>query len=314
MAHQLIVGAGAVGTGTALHLAAAGHDVTVVTRSGSGPSHEHIRLVAADATDADRLTELATGAHAILNCANPPAYDKWAEQWPPLAAAMLIAAERVGARLITMSNLYGYAAGSSPMRATDPLDPPTANGRIRVEMWQRALAAHEAGRVRVAEVRASDYVGPGLGETAHLGDRFVPRLLAGKTARVLGDPDAPHSWSYIDDVCRTLATVATDDRALGRAWHVPTLPPRSVREMGVEFTTAAKASPAKVSRIPRGALRAVALVVPLFRTLLEMAYQFDAPFEIDAADTTETFGIEPAPLPDQIAATLAAYSAAPVAA
>lgn len=313
MAFHLVVGAGAIGSGTALLLAGAGHDVTVVTRSGSGPDHPAITRVAADATDAERLTELAAGAHAILNCANPPAYHKWAEQWPPLATAILNAAERTGARVVTMSNLYGYARGSSPMRATDPFDPPTENGRIRVEMWQQALAAHEAGRVRVTEVRASDYVGPGLGDSAHLADRFVPLIIAGKTARIVGAADVPHSWSYVDDVCRTMATVANDDRALGRAWHVPTLAPRTAQEMGDAFASAAGVPGATVRRIPRVALKVAAVFSPMMRALLHMTYQFDEPFEIDAADTTETFGIEPTPFDQQVAATLAGYGVAPAA-
>ena len=37
-------------------------------------------------------------------------------------------------------------------------------------MWTDALAAHEAGRVRVTEARAADFVGPQVpGEASHLG-------------------------------------------------------------------------------------------------------------------------------------------------
>ncbi|MEO0494018.1 MAG: NAD-dependent epimerase/dehydratase family protein [Actinomycetota bacterium] len=307
MSTHTIIGAGGVGSGTALLLADAGHDVIVVTRSGTGPDHPSITTVAADATDADRLAEIAAGSVTIYNCANPSDYAKWAELWPPMATAILTAAERTGARLVTMGNLYGYAAGSSPMRATDPLDPPTENGRIRVRMWEEALAAHEAGRVRVTEVRASDYVGPGLGDTSHLADRFVPPILAGKTARTFGPADVPHSWSYMGDVCRTMATVGLDDRADGRAWHVPTLPSRTIREMGDAFAAAAGVDAPKIARLPRPVLRMVGVFVPMFRALLTMAYQFDEPFEIDAADTTETFGLHPTPLDHQIDETLASY-------
>ena len=307
MAFHLVVGAGAIGSGTALLLAEAGHDVTVVTRSGGGPEHPSITRVVAGARETTRLNSRHSAARGMPNCANPPAYHKWAEQWPPLAAAILTAAERAGARVVTMSNLYGYARGSSPMRATDRFDPPTENGRIRVEMWQQALAAHDAGRVQVTEVRASDYVGPGLGDSAHLADRFVPRVVAGKTAQIVGAPDVGHSWSYVDDVCRTMATVATDDRSLGRAWHVPTLAPATAQQMGDAFAAAAGAPPAKVTRIPRVALRAAALFSPMLRAVLRMTYQFDEPFEIDATDTTETFGIEPTPLDELVAATLASY-------
>ncbi|MEM9464825.1 MAG: NAD-dependent epimerase/dehydratase family protein [Actinomycetota bacterium] len=307
MTLHTIIGAGAVGTGTARLLADAGHDVIIVTRSGSGPDHERITKVRGDATDADLLTRIAAGSRTIFNCANPSAYHRWAELWPPMASAILEAAERTGARLVTMGNLYGYAADSSPMAATDPLDPPTANGAIRVAMWHQALAAHEAGRVQVTEIRASDYVGPDLGDTSHLGDRFVPPILAGKTARVLGAPDIAHSWSYIGDVCRTMAVVGTDDRAFGRAWHVPTLPPASARSMGDAIARAAGVDTPTVKQIPRFAVRAMGLVVPLFRTLLHMSYQFDEPFVIDAIDTIDTFGIEPTPLDEQLRALLASY-------
>lgn len=43
----------------------------------------------------------------IYNCVNP-AYHRWATDWPPIAAALLDAAERADALLVTMGNLYGY--------------------------------------------------------------------------------------------------------------------------------------------------------------------------------------------------------------
>ncbi len=123
---------------------------------------------------------------------------------------------RAGAVLVTLGNLYGYAAPTQPMRPSDPLDPPTDKGAIRVAMWRDALAAHEAGRVRAIEARASDFIGPGVGKNGHMGDRVVPRVLAGKGVSVLGDPDAPHSWTAIDDVARTLVRIGSDERAWGR--------------------------------------------------------------------------------------------------
>ena len=80
----------------------------------------------------------------MYNCANPP-YHRWPELWPPLAAAMLAAAERTGAVLVTMSNLYGYGPVDGPMTEDLPLRPTTAKGRVRAAMWHDALAAHQAG-------------------------------------------------------------------------------------------------------------------------------------------------------------------------
>jgi hypothetical protein len=45
-----------------------------------------------------------------------------------------------------------------------PVASSTVRGHVRARMWQDALAAHEAGRVRVTDVRAIGFLG--RGETA----------------------------------------------------------------------------------------------------------------------------------------------------
>ena len=69
---------------------------------------------------AQRLTAIAGGATALYNCANPP-YHRWSTDWPSLAAALLTAAERSGAVLVTMANLYGYGPVDAPMSEDTPL-------------------------------------------------------------------------------------------------------------------------------------------------------------------------------------------------
>ena len=89
-------------------------------------------------------------------------------------------------------------------------------------MWQHA---HAQGRVEVAAVRASDFYGPGV-ENAALGDISFGRLARGASARVVGDPDQPHSFTYVPDVARALVSVAEADDAMGQAWNVPNAPDR----------------------------------------------------------------------------------------
>ena len=99
MNHHVVIGAGPVGSGIATLLAARGEAVTVITRSGSGPTHALISKVRADAADTEALVHAATGAATNFNSANPP-YHQWATAWPPVHQAMLAAAERTGAVLV----------------------------------------------------------------------------------------------------------------------------------------------------------------------------------------------------------------------
>ena len=70
MEHQVVVGAGPVGSGVATLLAEQGVEVTVITRSGSGPKHAAITLAKGDASDADMLAARASGASATRKAGN----------------------------------------------------------------------------------------------------------------------------------------------------------------------------------------------------------------------------------------------------
>lgn len=300
---HVIVGAGPVGSATARLLAARGERVRIVTRSGSGPENPAIERIAADASDAARLAGIASGATAIYNCANPP-YHRWPELWPPMAAAMLAAAERSGAVLVIVGNLYGYGPVDAPMTEQTPLRPSSVKGGVRARMWQDALAAHEAGRVRVTEARASDFLC--VGGYSLLTNMVLAKVVAGRRASVPVDLDAPHSWTYTPDVARTLVALAADERAWGRPWHVPTAPAVSVREAARRACELVGAPAPRVSRMPAPVLWLGGLFSPAVREFGEMAYQFQRPFVLDSTATEATFGLSPTPFDDALRETASA--------
>jgi nucleoside-diphosphate-sugar epimerase len=284
---HVIVGAGPVGTATARLLAERGERVRVVTRSGRGLDHPNVERVAADAADAGRLSALAEGAAALYNCANPQ-YHRWLTDWPPIADALLTAAERSGAVLATASNLYGYGPVDGPITADTPLRATHPKLRIRADLWRAALARHEAGRIRATEVRGSDYL-----EANSLLSIAGERLRDGKRAYVPTALDVPHTWTSITDVARTLITVAGDERGWGKAWLVPSNPPLTFREACTRLTTAAGAPAPKLTRIPYPMLWTLGLFSPLLRELRATSYQFTRPFVLDSSVTEETFGLKP---------------------
>lgn len=300
---HVVLGKGPVGSTLTDRLVAAGHDVRVLSRSG-GTSTDRVEHVALDASDAAALTAAARGADVLYNCANPP-YHRWVEQWPPVAAALLTAAEATGAVLVVMSNLYVYGPVEGPMTEDLPLAAPGTKGRVRVAMWERALARHRAGALRMTEARASDFVGPRVVAGGYLGERAVPRVLAGKAVQHIASPDQPHSWTSVTDVARTLEVLGADERAWGRAWHVPTAPPVTYREAVHGLCRAAGVPPVRVTQLPHLALRAAGLVIPVLRELEETRYQLTRPYVLDSSAATATFGLEPTPLEQTLAETVA---------
>lgn len=304
MSTHLVVGAGPIGSAAAGLLADQGHHVVVASRSGRAPSHPGVTAASVDAADRNHLVELADGAAAIYNCVNPP-YHRWPQEWPPIAQSLLNAAEATGAVLATVSNLYGYGPVQGPLTEAAPLAATGSKGRVRAQMFADALAAHEDGRIRMTEVRGSDYVGPGA--QSHMGERVVPRVLAGRKVSVLGSADTPHSWTYTHDMARMLVVAAADERAWGRAWHVPSNPPRTQRQVVSDLARVAGVPPVAVGTVPSVALAAMGLVNPTMRELQETRYQFTEPFVMDSSDAQQTFGLRPTPWDDVLRAVLRSF-------
>jgi nucleoside-diphosphate-sugar epimerase len=313
MTSHIVLGAGPVGTALALRLAQAGRTVAVVTRSGSGPQHSRVERVALDATDAVRLAEVTRGAKVLYNCANPGTYQAWEKGWPPLAAAALHAAEASGAVLVTLSNLYGYGPVDGPMARGLPLRPSDHKGELRARMWRDALAAHDAGRVRATEARASDYIGPSVRASHGLLPMYAAATLAGKPALVMADPDQPHTWTAVDDVAATLIALGADDRAWGSPWLVPSNPPVTVRQVLRELGARAGTGEPRFRRVPRLVLRAGSVAAPLLREALGVLYQFDRPFVAETAETSNVLGVHPTPWGEVLDATAPAWHARAVA-
>ncbi len=303
MGRHVVVGAGTIGTALAVRLAGDGHEVVVVSRRGGSPVVAGVTGVAMDATDTSRLTPLARGAEAIYNCANPR-YHRWERDWPPIASSVLDAAAMSGAVLVTLSNLYAYGPVDHAMSEDDTLSATSRKGGVRASMWLSALVAHQTAHVRATEVRASDYFGPGITSTGVLGERVVPRVLDHSTISLLGDLDAPHSWTYVDDVVTALVVAGRDPRAWGRPWHVPTSAPRSAREAVEAIANAAGLEAPRVRSLPWALVRAAGLVAPQVRELREIAYQFNAPFVVDSSAFTRAFGVTPTDFDEACTATV----------
>ena len=302
---HLILGAGLIGTALAHTLVTRGDHVRVASRSGT--RLPGTRSAVADAADAHAIAELAGDADTIFVCTNPP-YPEWAAAWPPVFAAAVGAARDTGARLILMGNLYAHGRVSGPMTAQDPLHPVESKGRIRQAGWDSLKEAHDRGDIRAAEVRASDYFGPGAGPTAHLGRRFFAPLLGGKTAWGVGDPAQPHAWSYLPDIAATLVALAdaADDR-FGRPWLVPSHS-RSRQEIAHEVSELTGMS-GRVRGIPAIALRGLGLVSPQMREVERVSYQFSSPFTVDARDSERELGVRATPWASALATSVAAYAA-----
>ncbi|MDX1450296.1 MAG: NAD(P)H-binding protein, partial [Acidimicrobiia bacterium] len=218
---HVVFGTGAIGLAVIDALVEAGRRVRAVNRSGRARVPQGVEVTCGDASDPGFARMAAEGASAVYQCLGPP-YDRWAELFPPLQSAVISAAEAADARLVTLENLYMYRHDpAAPITEETPEEPRSRKGGLRKAMSDELRRVADEGRVEIAIGRASNYFGPRGGIMSPLGDRVVPRVLAGKNTTALGDPDLPHTYSYLPDIGRALVMLAERPEAAGHVWLLP---------------------------------------------------------------------------------------------
>jgi nucleoside-diphosphate-sugar epimerase len=305
---HVIFGTGAIGLATLDALRRRGERVRLVNRSGTAPVPDDIEILGGDASDPAFATAATQGAQVVYQTLNPP-YHQWVELFPALQSSVLAAAQATGARLVSMENVYMYGRpGGQPLTETRPYAAHTKKGQLRGRMARELLAAHQAGRVQVAIGRASDYFGPRGGAQSNLGDRVFPPALAAKTATVMGDPGQPHTYTYIPDIGEGLAVLGEHPDAPGEVWHLPNDPDtRTTRQLVDSIYQLAGQPRTKLRGTPALLLRALGVVNPTVRELVELQYEFQEPFIVDSSKIAAKLNVHATPLDQALANTLATY-------
>ena len=298
---QVVAGLGAVGRAIVGELAARGLPVRAVARHRAPALPAGVDVVEANLADPSSARRALAGAAVVYHAASAQ-YHRWPALLPPLMEGVLEGASATGARVVYADNLYAYGPVVGPLTEDLPYKAAGPNGRVRAALAEELMAAHAAGRVQATIGRASDYYGP-WGRQSTAGERLFLPALAGKPAQVLGDPDQPHTFTYLADFARALVTLGTDDRAYGEAWHVPSAETLTTREF-VSLVCEAAGHPARLRVLPPVLLAGLALVSPMLRAVREQQYQRTAPWVVDHAKFERAFGATVTPHREAIRATL----------
>lgn len=298
---HVVFGAGPLGTAVARELLARGGRVRLVSRGGRGDAPAGAELVKGDAADADSARRLCRGARAVFHCASP-AYTEWPEKFPALTGGIIEGAAGAGAKLVYGDNLYMYGPVSGPLREELPPRAAGRKGRTRAAMAETLMAAHRDGKVRAVIGRASNFYGPGVRDSV-VGQGVFGAALGGRAAEALGDLDAPHTYTFIDDFAKGLVTLGEREEALGQVWHVPSAETLTTRQfINMVFEEAGTRPKFRVA--PRLIVNVFGLFKPMMRELKEVLYEFESPFVVDHGKYERAFGNHATPHREAIRQTL----------
>lgn len=305
---HVVLGTGQVGHAVAQQLRGANADVRLVSRSGRAPDdlRDDVTTVSADIADPAAARAACEGGAVVYCCVQPP-YERWAERFPPLLDGALEAAEHADARFVMADNLYMYGPVDGPIHEGLPETATTEKGRTRAEMARTIREAHESGRVEATVGRASDFYGPGVTGSI-VGPYVFEPILDGGTVWFPGDPDLPHTYTYVPDFARALVTLGSEEAALGEVWHVPNAETVTTREF-VQLAGRVAGTDPTVRGLPSWVVRPLGLVSGTMRELAETQYQRSEPYVVSHERFAETFDFTPTPHREALEATVAWYRA-----
>jgi nucleoside-diphosphate-sugar epimerase len=125
---------------------------------------------------------------------------------------------------------------------------------------------------------------------------------------VLGDPDQPHTYTYIPDIGEGLAILGEHPDVAGQVWHLPNDPDTKTTRQIIDMIYQHAGHPrGRLRAIPAPLLRILGLANPTLRELVEMQYQFAEPFIVDSSKIATKLGGHATPTQQALADTLDGY-------
>jgi nucleoside-diphosphate-sugar epimerase len=238
----------------------------------------------------------------IHHCIHGSAYDAraWRAELPVAEKAVLAAASKVGAVVVFPESLYSYGPVDGPM--TEDLPRAASGGKLGVRT--DLLAQRAASATPTVSVAASDFYGPRV-IMSHAGERMIPTVLAGRTMRVVGSLDQPHSFTYVPDLAAAMIRAAATPDLWDSFLHAPTSPAVTQRELIEQVASTAGVPVPRTSAIPTWALKTFGVVSRSMKELAETGYMFDRPFVLDSTASEARLGLSPTPLETGLKETVA---------
>jgi nucleoside-diphosphate-sugar epimerase len=241
----------------------------------------------ADLEQEEAAAQALAGVEQAVYCVGLP-YPEFSRH-PVLMRAALNAARRAGVRrMIVVSSVYSYGKPrAAKVREDHPREPESRKGLYRKQQEDLAIAAHQPGALETLVLHLPDFYGPYASNSlAHM---MLESLMAGKAARWLGNPDAPHEFVFMPDAARVIVELLGRPECFGRRWNFAGPGPVTGREFAQLAAREIGCEP-RVLATGRWVLRLGGLFNPLLRELVELQYLGETPVLLEDSALAAALG------------------------
>lgn len=301
-----IFGTGPLGLAIMDNLIQQNKKILLVNRSGKADVPSFVKVVKADATKLDSVLEIFNSYNisVIYHCLGLP-YHSWKDLFPEMMDNIIETASLHNTKIVYADNLYAYGPHDEPLKENFSNNTVGRKTKVRAEVGKKLMDAHNSGKVKATIGRGTDFYGPRVKNSA-LGEQVFKNLMVGKPADLLGNPDTLHSYIFIHDFAKGLITLAENEDALGKIWHIPTPAPTSTRELVKNLANKLGVTP-KYRIAGKFIVNFAGLFNSDMREFQELMYQHLNNFIVDSSQFQQKFPFSVTPHEEAIQQTITWY-------
>ncbi|MBB6445395.1 SDR family NAD(P)-dependent oxidoreductase [Bacillus benzoevorans] len=242
----------------------------------------NVTIAAGDIFQLDDLTAAAQDVDIIFQAANIP-YTEWEENLLQMMNNVIIAAKAHSAKLAVVDNIYAYGNAGTNVTETQPKNPCTKKGRIRLEV---ETTIKQSG-VPFIIAHFPDFYGPNAYNTIlHV---TLQNVLQNKRAIFVGKQTIPREFIFTPDGAKALVQLALEENAYGENWNIPgagVITGEEIVSILRELTHYQK----KVSTVSKSMIQMLGLFNREMREVAEMFYLNETPVVLSGEKYEERIG------------------------
>ena len=300
--HTLLGANGTIGTALIPILQQHGEKIRLVSRRAMRV--EGAETKTADVLDREKLFEAVKGSDIVYLVIGIQ-YDAviWERDWPVIMRNVIDACKSTNAKLIFFDNVYMYGKVDGYMTESTPYKPSSRKGKVRAAiaiMLQNEMAA---GNLNAIIARAVDFYGPGVTEKSAAGTLVFANMKKGKKAQWFVNADSPRAYTFVPDAAEGVYKLATTESAYGQVWHLPSAQPALTGRQFIRLAAKYMGASDKFTVLPKWFLKILGLFMPFLKSIYEMHYQDEFPFQFDSSRFEKAFGIKATPYEEGVRQT-----------
>lgn len=215
----------------------------------------------------------------------------WEKEWPVVMRNVLQSCKKHKAKLVFFDNVYMYDRNHmSNMTENTPVRPTSRKGKVRQEIAAMLMDAAEHGEVEALIARCADFYAV---RNSVLVEMVVKNLSKGKKAMWFANADKPHSITSAEDAAKGTAMLGNANDTFNQVWHLPTHRSALTGRQWTALVADVMHKKPGVSAFPLWFFSMTGLIVPVFRELAEMGYQYDRDYIFNSSKFESKFAYRP---------------------